>query len=158
MKDSLATAPAIEAAAWLNTATALSLESLRGKVVVLHAFQMLCPGCVLHGIAQAQAIERHFAGSDVRVVGLHSVFEHHDVMGPAALAVFVHEFRLGFPIAIDRPAPLGAIPLTMQAYGLRGTPSLVLIDRSGRIRLNHFGQIEDMVVGARIAALLAEPG
>lgn len=78
-------------------------------------------------------------------------------MTPAALSAFAHEYRLDFPIAIDMLAIDGPIPLTMQAYGLRGTPSLVLIDRQGRIRLNHFGRIEDLQVGACIWQLVAEP-
>lgn len=156
MNAPIHTAPEIRAQAWLNTPQPLSLAALRGRVVALHAFQMLCPGCVSHGIPQALAIRRSFAESDVSVIGLHSVFEHHDVMTPAALAAFAHEYRLDFPIAIDLPAPDGPIPLTMQAYGLRGTPSLVLIDRSGRIRLNHFGRIEDLQVGAFIGQLMGE--
>lgn len=150
-------APALRAAGWLNTPQPLSLAALRGRVVVLHAFQMLCPGCVLHGTPQAQTVQRHFASEAVQVIGLHCVFEHHAVMDRAALEVFAHEFRLDFPIAIDQPADDGqAIPLTMRAYALQGTPSLVLIDRAGRVRLNHFGQIEDMALGAQIGALLAE--
>lgn len=38
---------------WFNTGgRALQLEDLRGRVVVLHAFQMPCPGCVQHGLGQ----------------------------------------------------------------------------------------------------------
>jgi hypothetical protein len=44
---------------WFNTPEALDLERLRGQVVVLHAFQMLCPGCVAHGIPQAHAADLH---------------------------------------------------------------------------------------------------
>jgi len=31
---------------WLNTPKPLNLSDLRGKVVAIEAFQMLCPGCV----------------------------------------------------------------------------------------------------------------
>ncbi len=151
-------APEIQAQAWLNAPEPPSLARLRGRVVAVHAFQMLCPGCVSYGIPQAVAIQRNFAASNVCVLGLHSVFEHHPVMGPAALEVFVHEYRLSFPIAIDRPAPDGPIPLTMRAWGLQGTPSLLLIDRAGRIRLSHFGRADDMRLGALIGQLLAEAG
>ncbi|RYD17429.1 MAG: TlpA family protein disulfide reductase, partial [Verrucomicrobiaceae bacterium] len=41
---------------WLNTPAPLDLAGLRGRVVALHAFQMLCPGCVLHGIPQTSRI------------------------------------------------------------------------------------------------------
>jgi len=42
-------------------------------------------------------------GRVVVVTGLHSVFEHQHVMTPDALRALVHEYRLPFPIAIDRP-------------------------------------------------------
>jgi hypothetical protein len=77
-------------------------------------------------------------------------------MTPVALAAFIHEYRLTFPIAVDRPAESGPIPRTMAAYGLRGTPSLVLIDRMGLVRSHVFGAEEDMKVGAEIALLMAE--
>lgn len=151
-------APELEIAQWLNTDAPITLQSLRGKVIVVHAFQMLCPGCVAHGLPQAAAIRATFDEHDVAVLGLHSVFEHHAVMTPQALKAFVHEYRLDFPIGIDKPGTSGPIPRTMQAYGLRGTPSLLLIDRMGRLRLNHFGRIDDMRVGALVAQLVAEPG
>ncbi len=151
-------APELEIAQWLNTEEPIALKDLRGKVVVIHAFQILCPGCVAHGLPQATAIRATFDERDVAVLGLHSVFEHHAVMTPQALKVFAHEYRLPFPIGIDMPGTSGPIPRTMQAYGLRGTPSLLLIDRMGRLRLNHFGRIDDMRVGALVAQLVAEPG
>jgi hypothetical protein len=77
-------------------------------------------------------------------------------MGRTPLEAFVHQYGLTFPVAIDRPAAQGSIPMTMRAYGLQGTPSLVLIDRSGKIRFSEFGHVEDMRVGATIGALLAE--
>ena len=54
---------------WFNTKQALQLADLRGKVVLLHAFQMLCPGCVQHGLPQAQRIAATFAEAGVAVVG-----------------------------------------------------------------------------------------
>lgn len=149
-------APPWHIARWLNVKDPPSLEGLRGRVIALHAFQMLCPGCVSHGLPQTQRIAEVFP--EVAVIGLHTVFEHHDVMTPAALAVFVSEYRIRFPVAIDEPSGgLGPIPKTMAAYGLEGTPSLVLIDREGNLRARSFGRADDMAVGARIAELLAEP-
>ena len=45
----------------------------------------------------------------------------------------------------------------MAAYGMQGTPTLVLIDRQGRLRKQSFGAEDDMRVGSDIAFLLAEP-
>lgn len=141
---------------WFNTSSELTLQELRGKVVVLHAFQMLCPGCVSGGLPQVQRIERSFDPTHLAVIGIHTVFEHHDVMRPQALEVFIREYGLTFPIGVDRPGTSGPIPQTMAAYAMQGTPTLVLIDRRGRLRKHAFGTEDDMRVGADIALLLAE--
>ena len=142
---------------WLNAPDHFSLESLRGRVVLIEVFQMLCPGCVSHALPQAQRAARQFAAQDLAVIGLHSVFEHHQAQGTrAALAAFAHEYRLDFPIAIDAPGPRDGVPQTMQHYGLRGTPTTLLIDREGRLRMQHFGVLEDMALGAAIMAVIAQ--
>ena len=90
------------------------------------------------------------------MLGLHTVFEHQAVMTPDALRVFVHEYRLRFPIGIDRAVPDDSIPATMRKLALRGTPSTILIDKSGRIRLHRMGQIDDLMLGYMIGTLVAE--
>jgi hypothetical protein len=149
-------APELDAVAWLNTPEPMPLSEQRSKIVVIHAFQMLCPGCVTHGIPQASAIHDLYARSDVQVIGLHSVFEHHKVMNIDALKAFVAEYLLAFPIAVDRPSDSSPIPKTMTAYDMKGTPTLVVLDKNGRVRLNHFGRLGDMQVGSIIGSLLAE--
>lgn len=149
-------APEWQVGQWFNSDGPLALTDFRGRVIALHAFQMLCPGCVQHGIPQAQRIARLFDVSHVAIVGLHTVFEHHDAMTPVALAAFIHEYRLTFPIGVDLPGAAGSIPQTMASYAMQGTPSLILIDRRGRLRKQSFGVEDDMRVGADIAFLLAE--
>lgn len=150
-------APGWSVERWFNAPADFSLDHLRGRVIALHAFQMLCPGCVTHGIPQAQRIAASFATQDVAVVGLHTVFEHHEAMRPVSLAAFLHEYRIAFPVGVDSASQEGPIPETMRRYELRGTPALVLIDRLGRLRLHAFGRPEDMTVGAAVASLVAEP-
>lgn len=149
-------APDWQVGEWLNVPAPLSLAALRGKVIVLHAFQMLCPGCVLHGVPQAERLHQQLSADGVAVVGLHAVFEHHEIMTPAALRVFLHEFRITHPIAVDLAVPGQRIPATMQAYDMRGTPTLILIDRRGRLRAQHFGRLDDLAVTAQVMRLVAE--
>ena len=124
--------------------------------MVIEAFQMLCPGCVSHGLPQAMRIQ-HVFGDDVTVLGLHCVFEHHEAMTPVSLEAFLFEYRISFPVGVDAHDPGAALPVTMGRFRLRGTPSLVAIDRAGRIRLNAFGQVDDLIVGATLARLIDEP-
>ena len=148
-------APELDVSQWLNS-DGLTLSSLRGRVVLLEAFQMLCPACVSHALPQVQRVQKQFSSDDVAVVGLHTVFEHHAAMEPHALAAFASEYRLTFPIGIDRHDGEHRIPLTMRAYDLQGTPSQVLIDRQGRVRSSTFGIVEDLALGTQIGRLLAE--
>ena len=139
---------------WFNTDAPLTLPGLAGKVVVLHTFQMLCRGCVLHGTPQAQKVARLFPRDRVAVIGLHTVFEHHDAMTPVSLKAFIHENRLDFPIGVDEAAEDSfPIPATMAHYRMQGTPSLLLFDPQGQLRKHVFGQVDDMALGAEIARL-----
>ena len=150
-------APEWQTTDWINTPAPLTLAGLRGRVVMLHAFQMLCPGCVAKAIPQAQRVAAVFADAPLTVVGLHTVFEHHDAMTVTALRAFLHEYRVGFPVGVDAPDPDGGpIPLTMKTYAMRGTPTLVLIDAEGRLRRQAFGAVDDLALGAELQSLLLE--
>ena len=148
-------APEWRTTEWFNTPEPLTLASLKGRVAMVSAFQMLCPGCVAQGLPQAQRVADLFRPADVAVIGLHSVFEHHDAMGPNALRAFLHEYRIRFPVGIDEPDGLG-LPLTMRAYEMQGTPTTLLIDREGRLRRHAFGHLADLQLGAEIMALVGE--
>jgi AhpC/TSA family len=149
-------APELLVHTWFNTDRPLLLAGLRGRVVVLAAFQVLCPTSIGVGIPQAIRIFETFAPSDVTVIGLHATFEHHDAFNAAVLKAFIQEYRLKFPIALDQPNPSSPIPHTMDRYKMRGTPSLVLIDRHGLVRKHAFGPVDDLRIGAEIGALTQE--
>lgn len=141
------------------------MADLRGRVVAIEAFQMLCPGCVAHGLPQTTRVYQAF-GDEMVMFGLHTVFEHYDVMfehydvmGVEALAssslrVFLSEYRIPFPVAIDQPRGTG-LPATMSRLGLQGTPTLLLVDKQGDLRVRAFGQVDDLLGGV-IGRLLAE--
>lgn len=149
-------APELITSNWLNTTEKLSLEKLKGKVVAIHAFQMLCPGCVLHGIPQAQKLFETFSSDHVAVLGLHTVFEHHEAMEEKSLKAFLHEFRVKFPVGIDEPSKGSDIPKTMALYQLRGTPTWLLIDKKGELKVHAFGQMDELLLGAEVARLVLE--
>lgn len=158
MTDAAPLAPELAVSRWFNAPAPLTLESLRGKIVVLHAFQMLCPGCVAHGTPQAEKLHRLMRDNeDVVVIGLHTVFEHHAAMTPVSLEAFIHEYRVTMPIGVDQAGDGTPIPVTMQRFGMRGTPTTIIIDRAGRIRHHGFGQDDDLALGLKLGALRVEP-
>jgi hypothetical protein len=147
--------PELDVVKWFGANDPITLATLRDKVVVLAAFQMLCPGCIEHGLPQAKRIRERFSPSQVAVIGLHTVFEHHKVMTPEALEVFLHEYKWPFPVGVDRPDG-ESVPKTMAAYQMRGTPTLLIFDRAGRLRRHYFGRPDDMMLAAEISAMALE--
>lgn len=151
-------APEWSVSEWLNAPyPAFGVDDLQGRVVVAAAFQMLCPGCVEHTIPQLKRARALFPADEVAVVALHTVFEHHEAMTPVALRAFLHEYGVTFPVAIDRPDPGGGpVPTTMARYGLQGTPTTLLLDRSWRLRHSALGHLSDLRLGWEVARLLRQ--
>ena len=147
--------PEIAASRWFNAEGPLALKSLKGKVVVLTAFQMLCPGSVKHGLPQAARLAATFNADEVTVIGLHTVFEDRDKQKPDALAKFLEEHEIEFPIAVDTPNG-SKLPKTMAAFEIQGTPTLLIFDRQGRLRRHYLGQVDDVRLGAEVMALAIE--
>lgn len=151
-------APPWSVQSWFNAPGPLQPGDFAGQVLVVHAFQMLCPGCVQHALPQMQRLESVFGPRGLAVVGLHTVFEHHAAMQPVSLQAFLHEYRIGHPVGVDAPTedPADPLPQTMRRLQLQGTPSLLLVDQRGRLRAQAFGPQDDLRLGAAVGELLAE--
>ena len=127
---------------WLNAPQGYKLDLEAPRIKIIHAFQMLCPGCVYHGVPQTVELYEKLKGLPVDVVGLHTVFEHHEVMTPEALKVFISEWCLPFPVGIDQPVEGHRIPATMKAYQMQGTPTTIIIDQKGELLVQNFGTLD----------------
>lgn len=149
-------APELQISKWLNTDEPISLASIRGKVIMAVGFQMLCPGCVELCIPQAKLVYSTFSPKDVQVIGLHTVFEHHEGMREESLKAFLYEYKIHFPVGIPYYAEGSSIPKVMEEYKMQGTPTTILIDKQGKIRKNQFGHTPDLQLGAEIMSLIAK--
>jgi hypothetical protein len=147
--------PEIEAARWFNADTPPTLKGLKGKVIVVAAFQTHCPGSTKHGLPQAVRLAASFSDDEVAVIGLNVPFEEHDKQSSEALEAFIGEHGLAFPVALDKPNGTG-LPKTFAAYELAGTPAILIFDRQGRLRRHYLGQVADVRLGAEIMALSIE--
>ena len=141
-------APEWEVERWWNGEA--SLAALRGRVILLVAFQLRCAGCIRYALPQAQAISQQ--QPDVAVIGLHTVFEDHAANGADALTTYLTQNEIRFPIGVDRRG------ITLERYGLQGTPTTVLIDRQGHRRLQRLGPVADAELAAALRLLRDEPG
>ena len=71
-----------------------------------------------HGLPQAKRIQHAF-GDAVTVLGLHTVFEHHEAMTPTSLEAFLHEYCITFSVGVDAHAPGVALPVGVEPAGDR---------------------------------------
>lgn len=130
MTDNTPRSPKVRASeltgrAWLNTGDKeLSLQALRGKIVILDFWTFCCMNC-LHVLDELRPLEEEF--SDVLVtVGVHSPkFEHE--ADPVALAHAVDRYDITHPVLDDPNLD------TWNAYTARAWPTLVVVDPEGYI-------------------------
>src|SRR5690625_4817829 len=133
---------------WLNTGGKdLSLQALRGKIVLLDFWTFCCINC-LHVIDELRDLEERFA--DVLVtIGVHSPKFAHEA-DPDALAAAVERYDVAHPV-LDDPELA-----TWKAYTARAWPTLVLIDPEGYIVSHLAGEGHAPTLTALIESLIAE--
>ena len=97
----------------------LSLESLRGKVVVLNFWQSYCPPCEREA-PDLVAASKSWAPKGVVFVGI----DIQDLRGPAR--AFLERFDITYPNVADNGPLVGD-------YGVSGYPETFFVDRQGRV-------------------------
>ena len=134
-------APALAVEEWVR-GKATTLDALKGKVVLLDIFQIICPGChAAH--PEIVRMQKRYAGRGFEVLGVAVAFEYESIQTPRHIRNYVDRMAYPYPVAIDK----GLIE-TFRGYRAHGTPYTVLIDRQGRIRYLDFfrlGRVESMV-------------
>ena len=133
---------------WLNTGgQQLSLQELRGKIVILDFWTFCCINC-LHVLDELRPLEEQYA--DVLVtVGVHSPkFEHE--ADPEAIAAAVERYEIEHPV-LDDPELI-----TWQAYSARAWPTLVVIDPEGYIAASLSGEGHVAGLNSLVDELVAE--
>jgi len=120
--------------------TSVSLEALRGRVVVLNFWATWCGPCRVE-TPELQAFGTQ-AGDEVAIIGV-NVQEP-----PSIVAPFVSEYGVTYPIVLDEA---GA---TTRVYRVTGLPTSVFLDRSGIVRDRFVGPMTRDVLERRVQRLL----
>lgn len=159
-QGTLKKAPQWDIAEWLNS-DGLSLDQLRGKVVVVDFFQMWCPGCKSFSMPLMEHWEKEVFSGEVEgdqlvFVSIHTVFEGHAYQTPKRLRGFIKEKGITHPVGIDRHDEGKRVPETMERYRTMGTPEMAIIDKRGNIRFQRFGYFKPEFGEALIRQLLDE--
>ena len=119
-------------AQWLNTPTALSLQGLRGRVVLVDFWTYSCINCV-RTLPHLTAWYERYKNDGLVIVGVHTpefAFERESQNVRNA----TKEFNITYPVAQDNDYQ------TWGAYQNHYWPAEYLIDAQGHIRHTHFGE------------------
>ncbi|MFK7959265.1 MAG: redoxin family protein [Phycisphaerales bacterium] len=115
----------------------VSLKSLRGRVVVLDFWATWCGPCKL-AMPGLQQLQDQLGDRGLTVIGMNQR-ENGD---PAA---YMAEKKLNYTLLLDADA-------AARAYGVRGMPHVVILDRKGTIRFTQVGYAPGHVRSLRLVA------
>jgi thiol-disulfide isomerase/thioredoxin len=110
-------APEISAGKWINLEKPVTLEDLRGKVVLVEFWATWCGPCIA-AIPHLNELSEKYSGKDFQMLSF--VEEGHQTMDRLLRRVSVK-----YPIGLESSA--------LEAYGITGIPHAFVIDHQGRI-------------------------
>jgi thiol-disulfide isomerase/thioredoxin len=124
-------APEFAATAWINSQP-LTIQDLRGKVVLVDFWEYTCINCI-RTFPYLRRWNRLYGPLGLVIVGVHTP-EFDFAKNPELVKSAARRFQLEFPIAVDSDRA------TWNAYHNAAWPADYLIDPQGRIVFIHEGE------------------
>ena len=133
----------------------VNLSSLKGRPVLLFFWAHWCPDCKAD-VPIIASVRKRFAPQGLAVIGptrLYGYVAGGDPAPPAAEKEYIEQVRRRYYAALDgMPTPISAA--NFEKYGASTTPTLVLLDREGVVRLYHPGAVTENEIAGRIEPLV----
>jgi peptide-methionine (R)-S-oxide reductase len=140
-------APELAAGDWINS-EALTLASLSGKVVLVDFWTFGCYNC-RNTLPALKKWDATYRGQGLTVIGVHSPeFDREKVL--ANVQREVRSLGINYPVITDNEYE------TWKAFDIHAWPTVVLLDKQGRIRWMHIGEGMYQETENAIKKLLAE--
>ena len=118
-------APGLEGAVdWLNVAAPITIEQLRGKVVILDFWTYGCVNC-MHVLRDLKTLEQRFP-EELVVVGIHSAKFANEKITDNLKRILVR-YEIEHPVANDANLEI------WRRYGAQAWPTRVIIDPAGNL-------------------------
>lgn len=134
---------------WLNTEAPITLEALRGKIVLLDFWTYGCINCI-HVIPDLKRLEAEFP-DELVVIGVHSA-KFVNESATENIRNVVLRYGVDHPVVNDRDFEV------WQQWGAQAWPTTVLIDPEGNVVGSHAGEGVYQVVAPVVASLVEEFG
>lgn len=109
----------------------MTLDSLRGKVVLVDFWATWCGPCQ-DTIPVLETLYRRYNAEGFTVIGVNVDG------GSDGVADFIKHFNMTYPVVLDNDQSVGEL------YQVHGIPNMFLLDRDGRVRKHWVGEDEDL--------------
>lgn len=135
---------------WLNTDKSLTVEGMKGKVILVDFWTYTCINCI-RTLPHINSWYDKYKDKGFVVIGVHSPeFEFEKNTDNVKRAI--EEYKIHYPVAQDNDFK------TWKAYDNQYWPAKYLIDATGKLRFNHFGEGKYDETEEAIKSLLKEAG
>jgi len=133
---------------WLNTDKPISINDLKGQVVLLDFWTYCCINC-MHIFPDLHYLEEKYSNEPVVVIGVHSgKFDQEKDADHIRQAILRH--NITHPVAVDSEYKI------WNEYGVNAWPTLILIGPDGKVIGAVSGEGHRELLDRKIAELLAE--
>ncbi|TVR00906.1 MAG: hypothetical protein EA403_11030 [Spirochaetaceae bacterium] len=129
----------------LNGEQALSPGDLRGRPALLNFWATWCGPCRAETVVKNRLAGEF--GDRITVVGINLT---HTEAGSEPVAAYVRERQIRYPVALDRDGRV------TDRFGVRGTPTTVIVAPDGTVHTRFFGPLSYDRAAAVIEGLLTE--
>ena len=134
---------------WVNSDTALTIDALKGKVVLVDFWTFGCINCQ-NTLPHVRALYAKYHAQGFEIIGVHAP-EFGYEKDAANVRDAVKRYGIKWPVAQDNSFA------TWQNYRNQFWPAMYYIDRKGFVRHFYAGEGQYARQDAVVAALLAEP-
>ena len=128
---------------WLNAAKPLSLDDLKGQVVVLDFWTYCCINC-MHTLPTLERIEEKYRGQPVVMIGVHSA-KFDNEQQAENIQEAIGRYEISHPVIVDREMKI------WRSYGVTAWPTVIVIDPKGNVVYHQAGEAQrdelDDVIG-----------
>ena len=133
----------------VTTSISQSLETFRGKVVILDIWATWCPPC-RREIPDFVKLQEKYRNQGLEIVGVSiDPFDSRGGGGATAVAPFMQQYKINYHVwMINSPAALTGFPMG------QGIPTTYVLDRKGNISKTYVGAQDLSVFESDIKALL----
>ncbi|HWB84368.1 MAG TPA: TlpA disulfide reductase family protein [Bryobacteraceae bacterium] len=147
-------APRLEETEWIGRKPP-ALGSLKGHAVLLFFWAHWCPDCKAEARVLGNVM-RKYASHGLELIGptkLYGYAAGGEPAAPASERKYIEQVKNKYyAMLADMPVPVSSA--NFRLYGASTTPTLVLVDRAGIVRLYHPGTISEDQLSAQVEAAL----